>query len=748
MKSGRFSTGREKGMVIYMNLKSFREDKLKIKTQSAFAELIGVEQSSVSRWEKDPDSIPFQVIQKILEKTGATYEELTGWKKPVPAPLNVRNAWEKADFTKCTLSEYISDALQKMELPEEFRKSYVEELERGIAVRMIKPKIAIVGRSDTGKSTLVNALLGMDKMPVSWTPTTSIAVYIKHISDKPVFMEEDVWIFANQAGGENLWDERRLHDESYCRLWKIGAGGVETLRSFGTRQGEYYDREAGAAVVFLDAPILKTCDIVDLPGFGTETEQDDNITFATTGKADVVLYLSQANGFMRIEDITYLKRNISELPVWEKKGENDLKPLSNLFVIASQAHTVNNGNRVQLEEILDAGCRNLRKTLPEEYWNKRQQLSGYTYADNGLKELRSRFFAYTVDIPDICRPFNNALTEILEALPGVIDEKTKDFVRGYAESRKPGLIREIQKYEGIVAERGKYVTLLRDIEKNELSRMRDNDKMKKEVRKEIARLSAESLEEFNKYITATVNMDKLIQLMEKMGVQNKKEDIELFLSSLQSMIQSYCEIMLERKSENLAQKAEEYITIYMKGIVNPFENNKIQVDFDAGWAFVSMFSKKGFMEGMEGPRKSNWIIEGIIYGIIGGLTGGGRPGLVSAIGMGAVIPGLFNFIIGILAVEGLQLIKHLGGGWKKNVAKKISSVFDGNGYSGKFRDSIRRYWTEMETFFNEAAAGLDKEWNDYVDKLRNTVNEYDIQEIRHKIEKLKCLSDFFENIPL
>ena len=64
-----------------MDLKSFREYKLKIKTQSAFAELIGVEQSSISRWEKDPDSIPFQIIQRILEKTGASYEELTGWKK-------------------------------------------------------------------------------------------------------------------------------------------------------------------------------------------------------------------------------------------------------------------------------------------------------------------------------------------------------------------------------------------------------------------------------------------------------------------------------------------------------------------------------------------------------------------------------------------------------------------------------------------------------------------------------------------
>lgn len=704
-------------MVIYMNLKSFREDKLKIKTQSAFAELIGVEQSSVSRWEKDPDSIPFQVIQKILEKTGATYEELTGWKKPVPAPLNVRNAWEKADFTKDALSKYISDALQKMELPEEFRKSYVEELERGIAVRLIKPKIAIVGRSDTGKSTLVNALLGTDKMPVSWTPTTSIAVYIKHISDKPVFMEEDVWIFANQAGGENLWDERRLHDESYCRLWKIGAGGVETLRSFGTRQGEYYDREAGAAVVFLDAPILKTCDIVDLPGFGTETEQDDNITFATTRKADVVLYLSQANGFMRIEDITYLKRNISELPVWEKKGENDLKPLSNLFVIASQAHTVSNGNRVQLEEIQDIGCRNLLKTLPEEYWNERQQLSGYTYADNGLKELRSRFFAYTVDIPDICRPFNNALTEILEALPGVIDEKTKEFVRGYAESRKPALIREIQKYEGIVAEREKYEILLDDIKKNELSRVKDCDKRKNEVRKEIERLSSESSEEFSTYAAATVSRDKLIQLMEKKGVKNKTEDMVWFGSFVMSMIQLFCETMMVRKSERFAEKVREYTAIYEKGVSCPFEHNKIQVDFDTGWKARLKREEFELARLEHGEYSSHYF-------------------------------NFDGFLTGLKVVSELGIMERFGGGWKKNVAKKICSVFDGNGYSGKYRDSIRQYWTEMETFFNEAAAGLDKEWNDYVDKLRNTVNEYDIQEIRHKIEKLKCLSDFFENIPL
>lgn len=688
-----------------MDLKSFREDKLKI-TQSAFAELIGVEQSSISRWEKNPNSITLPVVQKILEKTGVSYEELTGWKKPIPKHLDVNNTWEKANFTKCTLSDYISTALGDKNLPDEYKKAYVEDLNNVITANLVKPKVAIVGRSDTGKSTLINALLGTDKMPTSWTPTTSIAVYIKHVADKPAFIEEDAWVFANQVGAECLWDERKLNDESYCRSWKIAAGGVEILHSFGTRQGENYNKEAGSAVVFIDAPVLKTCDIVDLPGFGTETESDDDITFATAQKADVVLYLSQANGFMRIEDITYLKRNISELPTWEKKGENSLKPLSNLFVIASQAHTVNSGNRVQLEKILDVGCANLIKTLPNEYWANRKKLSGYDYADNGFKELRSRFFAYTIDIPDICSPFNNALTEILESLPAIKNERTKAFVKSYVELRKPNLINELHKYEGIVRERDKYVTLLSEIEKNELSRTQDNDKRKKGVRDEIARLSSESIDEFSEYMAATINTDALVRLMKDRGIKNTKGDIEVFWSYLQSMIQERCETILAEKSEILSEKTKEYITSYAKNISYPFENNSIDVDFDAGWAFASA------------------ILTGVARFLFGSI----------------------GIVIGLLIAGGLGLV--FGGGWEKSVAKKIVAHFDENDFSEKFRDRIRQYWQQTEEAFDKAAAELENEWDTYVRNLRDTVNGYDIQEIQHRIASLNYLSDFFKNIPL
>lgn len=694
-----------------MDLKSFREDKLKI-TQSAFAELIDVDQSNISRWEKDSNSIPFQVIQKILEKTGATYEELTGWKKPILKPLDVKDTWKNMKLTNDSFSEI----LQEMHIPDEYRKSYIEDLQCGIAANLVKPKVAVVGRSDTGKSTLINALLGTDKMPMSWTPTTSVAVYIKHISDKPSFIEEDVWVFANKGETENLWDERKLSDEVYCRSWKIGGGGIESLRSFGTRQGENYEKGAGSAVVFIDAPILKTCDIVDLPGFGTETENDDNITFAAVQKADVVLYLSQANGFMRIEDIIYLKRNISELPIWEKKDENSLQPLSNLFVIASQAHTVSNGNKVQLKEILDVGCANLLKTLPDGYWANREKVSGYTYADNGFNELRSRFFAYTVDIQDIRSPFNAALAEVLESLSIIIDKRTKSFIRDYIESRKSNIINTIQQYEGIIADHEKYAMLLTAIEEKELTRMQDNSNHKKDIQQEIVRLSSESIKKFSEYIAETINIDALVHLMEKKGVRNKKTDIELFGSALQSMIQEQCETILAEKADVLVEKTKKYVTFYKQSIGQLFKSNSVVVDFDTERTFASALS----------------------FGIINGF--GGAFGAINIF----FIP--LGMAIGLLIAEGLSLVNLFGGGWKKAVARKIIAIFEKEEFSQKFSSSIEQYWKQTQTAIEQTIAKLDTEWDTYVKNLRNIVNEDDIKEIESKINTLNYLSDCFDKI--
>lgn len=720
-----------------MDLKALREGKLKIKTQEEFAQLLGVSVAEVEKWEDNPDEMPFAAVTRLTTKTGLTIEEVTSYERPKVKPLDVGNSWSKAAFTKQNLTAYISDAMDCSDFLEAHKKKYIDDLRQIVANTIKKPRIAFVGRSDTGKSTLINTLLGAEKMPTSWTPTTSIAVYLKHISERPDFIKDDVWIFSSQVGDETLWDVRKLNDEEYCTTWKIASGEVELLRSYGIRQGENYDKQAGAAVIFVDSPALINCDIIDLPGFGTETASDDNITLAVAGKAEIIIYLSQANGFMRIEDITYLKENIRNLSVWEKRGERSLAPLANLFVVASQAHTVNHGNRSELKNILDKGCANLLKTLDDNYWDRREAGSGYEYTND---VLRSRFFTFSTDIPDLCTPFMQQLKQVLENLPVVMNEHAKREARRYIDEAMPKLLTELQKYEGIVSERENYEVLLAEIEKNELSRIQDSDEKKKEVLNLIKKLYISSKKEFTEYIAKILEIDSLVEDIKASKIKNKKEDIEQYVSKLQSRIQHKCEAILEVNSDIISDKTAEYVKSFSNNITAVAQNLKVDIDFDAAWAFGAALSALGIVGGL-GMFLASTISGAVLFSGLG--LGLGTSLLWGA--MTASVFGPIGMVCGLLLAIGMAIF---GGSWEKSVAKKIAERFEENKIVDKYCEGIDKYWDQTKTAFEKGAEELEKSWRDYVENLRKTVNSSDIEELQRNIVSLKNTENFFSNIQL
>ncbi|MDD3417689.1 MAG: dynamin family protein [Lachnospiraceae bacterium] len=719
-----------------MNFKSLREDKLKLSKED-FALMLEITVSEIERLEVSnaPD---INLIQKIALNTGLDFNTILAYEKPKPKAFDAKNTWEKADFTKKSVIDYIEDALEKMNIPEKQKAKYITDLQNGIEQNLVKPSISIVGRSDTGKSTLINALLGMEKMPTSWTPTTSIAVYIKHVKDRPSFINEDAWVFADSVDGEDLWDAKKLYDKEYCEKWKIAQGEVDILREFGTRQGEMFQKNAGSAVVFLDAQILLDCDIVDLPGFGTEKESDDMITFRAAQRTDILIYLSQANGFMRIEDITYLKENVRNLPAWEKKGENELKPLSNLFVVASQAHTIGNGNTTELNNILKKGFENFCKTLAPAYWERREEATGYKNYGGGM--LPQRFFTYTIDIPVLCTRFNNELKAILEVLPEIIDKRTKLFIKEYVKTRKPNLEAEIKKYEELIEEREKYVDLLQQIEDSELQRTQNNDSQKQKIKELINTLSMESRDEFSKYCSEIINTDALVSKMKAKGIKNKKEEVECFASQLQDELQAKCNSILEAKSNVLSEETKKYIEKFEESIKVAFDKSSVDVDFDAGFAFASSLAKIGIIGGLGAYIASN---AAFLFGSMTFILGLGGD-----IALGAAVFGPIGIAIGLIIAASLGIAKLFGGSWEKSVAKKIVKAYDDNGVVEKFRSGINNYWTSTDAAFVKAAQALDEEWEKYVDTLRDTVNNYNVEEISNSIVTLKNLMGFFANIPL
>ena len=715
-----------------MDFKSLREDKLKLSKED-MADMLGVDVSKIQEWEANND-IPFSKIQIISKETGMDFNKLLEYEKPQQEKFNPRDIWdEKVNYTKNIIYDYIQKALNKNDISEEHKSKYITDLQISLEKITRKPTISIVGRSDAGKSTLINSLLGMEKMPVSWTPTTSIAVYIKHIKDRPNFIKEDAWIFADSIDGKKLWDVNKLNDEDYCKKWKVAQGDISILKSFGTRQGELYYKNAGSAVVFLDSPALLNCDIVDLPGFGTETESDTTIMEQATEKTDILIYLSQANGFMRIEDITYLKENIRNLPVYEKKGENDIQPLSNLFIVASQANAVDHGNRKELGTILKKGYENFCKTLSADYWKDKEKISGY---DDYSKILESRFFTYTTDIPDLCKRFNDKLKEFVELFPTIINREIKLNLKNYIKIKKCNLEAELKRYKSLIIEREKYSKLLEQIKVNEIRRAADNDEEIGKIRSLIFKLKRESNEEFVNYFSENINIDSIIKKLKIDNIKNNQEDIGFFVSKLQDEVGDKCRSILQNKSDILSEYTKKYIEHFKKSISYNFDELKIDTDFDVKNVLISKLSSDDLVRSFYN----------FLFGIIEPFFGGNKHIRFIATN----ILKSQNNITMLYCITSLRLLINnlFNEGWQKDFSEKLINSYGENNVLQEYLNGIEKYWDTTDEAFIKAADELNKKWIEYVNSLEETVKNYNLDELKNNIISIKNIKSFFENIPL
>ena len=188
------------------DLKSLRTEKLKV-TQVQMADAIGIRQDALSRYEDKPEEIPFKVFQTISERYGISYNELLNYQRNIPEALDVKNSWIPIKYLQEKVQGYINDS--KTQVCESEAISELCDLENFLYKVTMKPKMVFLGRSDSGKSTMINSILGMDKLPTSWTPATSIIVYIKHKDDRPNYIKDDLWVFKNDKN-DNYWDDSRL----------------------------------------------------------------------------------------------------------------------------------------------------------------------------------------------------------------------------------------------------------------------------------------------------------------------------------------------------------------------------------------------------------------------------------------------------------------------------------------------------------------------------------------------------------
>jgi transcriptional regulator with XRE-family HTH domain len=710
-------------------------------TQEEFANLLDERQDTISRWESsNPDdlAIPIKTWRKIERVAGRSLNKVKG--------LDVADKWKNVESACMALQNHLEKKGLLLDYDESAKDVYRNIVKNGLR----KPRVAFVGLSDVGKSTMINCLLGSEKMPADWTPLTAVTIYVKHRDDRPDFIKDSVWVFRSD-GTEKGFDPTYLDDEDKCSDLCIGKGDADILREYGTREGDRYNDDIVAAVVYLDSPVLKNVDLVDLPGYGTGDREADEIATRGIGEfADVLIFLSRSNGFLSAQEATALRTGIQGLPCIESK-DNGIHPLGNLFVVASQADIV--GNELDLQKILTNGRIRFEKTLPstaKEFFGERSKASGYSIEEY----FQSRFFFYSAEAPEFRERLENELRTLVEKLPQYVLSKTMALLQAYSKEYSKKLDLELKAFSDMLEDKKTLEGELDALLENEPARKEKNKTLRQKIVDAIKRYCSHSKKEFTEVYNKIINIDFIVDAIKEKGFKKKKDDLELLVNFLGAKLEGELDKILSKYSYELKENIDDYLDEFEMftsadgkitvGNSIPFDARRV---FLSGMAGVLTFGGLAFWASTLGNLAGYIIVaKGVSLLAALGISLGGTAAVMPFV---AAIGGPITlFIVAAILVAGI-FFGILSGGWQKNVAKKLIKEYEKANATGKYKEFITKFWVgDTVTAFNAAADAMEVEWLRLIESRKDLLNNYNVDDIRRKMNEVENMKSFLSDIPL
>lgn len=671
---------------------------------------------------ENENPIPLNLLIQASQATGISIDALLHMRKEKPK-FEINDKWTSIYDFEQKISNFVIKHRDCID-----SESVLNTLKDAIH----KPKVAFIGRSDVGKSTLINSLLDNNALPVSWTPTTSIIIYVKHIKERPTYIKNQVLIFKANEKGE-LWDDTKLADRKYTESYTIASGEYSLLADYGSRQGnKFEENDAASAVVFVNSDILNNCDLIDLPGYGTGDREQDDILLDKIKNIDILIYMSQASSFLREEDICWLQSGLLKLPIISSIY-NSLKPLSNLYVVASQAQNINYGSITELNNILDKGVERFNKTLSPNYWNR----FGKSVE---LNDFRKRFFTYSTDQASLRKDFEEDFRNLLEHLPQFTIKATLELLKEGIITKIDEAKKRITFFQEILKEREAKKKKLEEMLANEPERINRNTLAKQRILNEIESLKKSSIIDFTTKYNRIINKENIINLIESENLNKKEEDIKLLSQKISNLLNETNSSIILQYSEKFKDLVNEYIKDFEADTnLRAFENN---INGKSGFNFIASFA--GGMAGMATyGALSVWaaslgnlgayilVAKGVSILSALGISVGGTATAISAV---SAIGGPITIAIGLAILTAIIVYSILLGNWKKSVAEKFIKEYDKQRILEKFTQTITNYWKDTCTAFNLAAENMEKEYKEYLNALTKEINETSNEEIEIKIE--------------
>ncbi|WP_296957149.1 dynamin family protein [uncultured Dialister sp.] len=737
------------------DLKEFREKVLQMKKQADLAQALGTRQDAISRWEKNSEGISLKSLIELAEVAGVTLDEMLHYKKPLPASFGMKDVWDRYMETKFGLLESINglrnlsngkDVSGVSEVLARIRNTIIEDF--------AKPQIAFAGLRSSGKSTLINALLGREALPAGWNGTTSIPVYIKHIEDRPEFMKDDVcWIFHRDENGDSF-DDDLIYDEKYCSALKYASGDETLLDKVGTMSNRKKNMDADTAVLFLDSSILRSVDLVDIPGIVPDQlasgRNVDKPFWNIIHKATAVVYLSRAISFFENEEqIAFLSVVGALRPFYTKNREK----VDNLLIVASHCHEM--GRDEKALEKLDIKQDSFFGQLPSQ--------ERYVTKDICVRNAEYYFFPYSINY-DENKSFNRSLAEMIEELARAAAEDGIEAVKTVRDNAVKYLqkssIQSLRLQQALILP-GKLDVKKESIDQSFNIRIEDAKIRKNRVFKTIRQMKEESRIKIGEIFEDELSEDNVRESIEhEKGTDGKWAINDVVRHTYNSMRSRYGNIF-PKKDEKVYGEIRNYLKSFSadderyKEYDTPLTTD-LGDDFDEQNIYLDAIGvRKKFRINMQ---KELTVPENIkedeedetseraagAAAAAAGMTAAravqdpvmGFLGAGTALVAGGLLAGLF----------GMKKMTTRNASYtsekKKSNNAVIRQIFKNNRVKEQLLNQSDAYWMEKERQFARASDTVEMKWNEYAAQKKEIL--YSLLELKTQQEELEKSGEISE----
>ncbi|CAI5465876.1 unnamed protein product [Closterium sp. Yama58-4] len=159
--------------------------------------------------------------------------------------------------------------------------------------------VVVVGEFNSGKSSLVNALLGDAFLKVGVVPTTNEITLLRHLDSSP---SSQLRARAAQAASSAALSAAAAGSQRGAVAGRAAARAVA-----GRMAVEEQRHPDGHMIRFLPADLLKQMNVVDTPGTNVILERQQRLTEEFVPQADLVLFVLSADRPLTESEVSFLR---------------------------------------------------------------------------------------------------------------------------------------------------------------------------------------------------------------------------------------------------------------------------------------------------------------------------------------------------------------------------------------------------------------------------------------------------------